>query len=519
MLKIPVIVLSVSLLILKQCHAANILVILPYPGLSHFIMFGSLLRELTDREHNLDVVSHFSSMMPIERYNDIPIRGSVPIPTNNVSVQSARNFQGLHWIKELSTTNGVDICKNAFETSQLQNLKNSTTKYDLVITELFGSDCMLGWAWHFGTPSVVLSTSLVLPWASDRFGLPDNPSYIPSYLARSGDTMNIYDRIWNIWCVSMAKIMYYWYSTRPSNLLAKNFFGENMPHLDDLAYNTSLQLINSHFSIHTSRPLVPTVIEVGGLHIPGANAVDEYFNDVLNTNTRGIIYFTMGSQVLTETLPKETIQTMFDAFAELPYKVLWKANRTNLPGKLKYPDNIHFEDWFPQLAILCDPRVKLFISHGGMMGTQEAIFCAVPILGIPLYADQHSNIKKAESMGLALAIDYDDISKKSILEATKKLLNNATYKQNAQKISELFKDRSFTAMDTAIYWIEYVIRNNGTRHLQSASKTLPLYQYYLLDIGAVLVGIPIIVIILFVKLIKFLVGCFKIKKNLKVKTK
>lgn len=40
-----------------------------------------------------------------------------------------------------------------------------------------------------------------------------------------------------------------------------------MPDLDVLAYNTSLQLVNSHFSVNNARPLVPNVVEVGGLHV------------------------------------------------------------------------------------------------------------------------------------------------------------------------------------------------------------------------------------------------------------
>lgn len=54
---------------------------------------------------------------------------------------------------------------------------------------------------------------------------------------------------------------------RPSNTLAREFFGADMPDLDDLAYNTSLLLVNSHFSINQARPTVPNFIEVGGLHI------------------------------------------------------------------------------------------------------------------------------------------------------------------------------------------------------------------------------------------------------------
>lgn len=55
----------------------------------------------------------------------------------------------------------------------------------------------------------------------------------------------------------------------------------------------------------------------------------------------------------TESFHPEKLQAMFDAFGELPYKVLWKANTDYFPKDLTIPDNIHFEKWMPQLDILC----------------------------------------------------------------------------------------------------------------------------------------------------------------------
>lgn len=41
------------------------------------------------------------------------------------------------------------------------------------------------------------------------------------------------------------------------------------------------------------------------------------------------------------------------------------------------------------------------------------------------------------------------------------------------------------AMDTAIYWIEYVAKYGG-RHLQTSSVYLPWYRYMMLDVFAFL---------------------------------
>jgi glucuronosyltransferase len=72
------------------------------------------------------------------------------------------------------------------------------------------------------------------------------------------------------------------------------------------------------------------------------------------------------------------------------------------------------------------PSVKLFISHGGLLGGQEAVYCGIPRIGIPLFADQNKNILLAEEMGIAVKVSYNDISKETILSAVGRILKDTT---------------------------------------------------------------------------------------------
>lgn len=63
-----------------------------------------------------------------------------------------------------------------------------------------------------------------------------------------------------------------------------------------------------------------------------------------------------------------------------------------------------------------------------------------------------------------------------------------------------------SGVEKAVWWIEYVLRHNGARHLRSPAVDMPFYQYYLLDvIGVTIVGLAII-LYAFYKVVKFLVG-------------
>lgn len=49
-------------------------------------------------------------------------------------------------------------------------------------------------------------------------------------------------------------------------------------------------------------------------------------------------------------------------------------------------------------------------------------------------------------------------------------------------LSKLHKDKIMSPLDSATYWIEYVIRHKGAYHLQATSRDLWWFQYHLLDV-------------------------------------
>ena len=61
-----------------------------------------------------------------------------------------------------------------------------------------------------------------------------------------------------------------------------------------------------------------------------------------------------------------------------------------------------------------------------------------------------------------------------------------SYRKKAQIISRIFRDQPHTPLEKAVYWTEYVIRHKGAPHLRSAVLDLAWYQYFLLDVIAVL---------------------------------
>lgn len=64
--------------------------------------------------------------------------------------------------------------------------------------------------------------------------------------------------------------------------------------------------------------------------------------------THGAVYFSLGSHFKSSLLPKDKIQEIINAFSKLPLRVVakWDAVIENVP------ENVMFEEWFPQNDIL-----------------------------------------------------------------------------------------------------------------------------------------------------------------------
>jgi glucuronosyltransferase len=76
------------------------------------------------------------------------------------------------------------------------------------------------------------------------------------------------------------------------------------------------------------------------------------------------------------------------------------------------------------LHVTAHPNVCLFITHAGMLSTQEATYHGIPVVGIPFFADQFSNIFKLSTRGAGVELVYHTLSKQTILHAVQTVLGN-----------------------------------------------------------------------------------------------
>nr|CAD7591386.1 unnamed protein product [Timema genevievae] len=258
----------------------------------------------------------------------------------------------------------------------------------------------------------------------------------------------------------------------------------DIPSVSDLNEKTSLVFLNSHVSVNYVQPLLPNVVPIGGMHIKSSLApLSKDLKTFLDNAQHGVIYFSMGSNLRSADISPPTLAAILNTFSKLKQKILWKFELDNLPGQ---PANVKIEKWLPQDSVLAHPNLRLFMTHGGQHSTLEAIYHAVPVIGIPVIREQKINMIQSASAGSGVVVYYENVSETSLSWALQEVLENPRYRENAKLRSKLFHDRPTTAMETAVFWTEYVARHKGAPHLRSAALDLYWFQYYLLDVIAVL---------------------------------
>ncbi|XP_069671922.1 UDP-glucosyltransferase 2-like [Periplaneta americana] len=494
------ILLSIALFIVgvvEESNTANILGVFYFNGRSHFIMFESLMKGLAARGHNVYVIGHFPQKTPIHNYTDISVEDSLPKMLNQISVDYFRKY-GQLTVLDFIFRHTMDVCETVLKHPNVQKFLEENDNFDVVISEVLGPDCAIGLAHRYNVPFIGMTSSVSFPWGSDRVGTPDHPAYISNYFLPFNSHMNLGERIINTVVNQAIKIGYDFFVDSRIDELLKKYHGEDIPPITQLKKNISLLLVNSHYSLNGVRPTVPAFVEVGGIHIQQNGELPKDLKTYMDEAKQGIVYFSFGSLVKGETMPDEMIQVFISVFAKIPQLVIWKIGNIN-----GLPSNVLASEWFPQFEILSHPNVRAYITHGGLMGTQEAVFAGVPMVGIPLFADQELNLQNCASKGVAVNVPYDDISRESVSKALKEVLHNPSYWENAKLLSRQFRDRPQSALETAVYWTEYVIRHRGAPHMRSAALDLPLYQYLLLDVIAV-IGLTVIItlFVLYVILLK-----------------
>ena len=503
-------------LILSWCFlfipsdCANVL-LLPLNINSHYGFFGRIGQALLDN-HNHDVTMLVASnarlpswlketKVTLERY---PVPHQVPWYSTKdnarlhlaYALAKSKHERQSVW-DEMVTQEArfwTDDCVGLMEDHDLFDRMNNS-RFDLVITDGTWPGCTYAYPYKLSVPHASFS----LPLFMLMYRVPTMPSVYPSITSYSSEKMTFAERFFNV----------------------LDYITENTPEDDDLfvrKYVPERPVVSQQslaqqsvfwFYLHDMvfdypRPSMPNTVDIGDIVARPSNPLPGDLEDFVSGATNGVILMSFGSWF--DDLPPEISNKFFEAFARINQRVIWKYQGR---PTVDVPRNVKLMKWMPQNDLLGHPQVKLFISHCGLNSLMETIYHAVPVVGFPITIDQPRNAKVAESRGYAIVMNIADFTATGLVHNIKKVLEERSYNENAQRLSTIFRDKPESGSERVSYWVNHVI-NYGDAHLRTHAHDMPLYQYLMLDIlVVVLLTLTALVVVSIVILILIYKKCFK----------
>ncbi|KAB0354561.1 hypothetical protein FD755_023099 [Muntiacus reevesi] len=322
--------------------------------------------------------------------------------------------------------------------------------------------------------------------------LPFPPSYVPVIFSALTDHMTFMERVKNMIYVLYFDFWFQTFDEKAWNEFYSEVLGRPTTFLETIG-KADMWLIRTYWDFEFPRPVLPNFEFVGGLHCKPAKPLPKEMEEfVQSSGENGIVVFTLGS--LISNITEEKVNVIASTLAQIPQKILWRYDG-------KKPDtlgpNTRLYKWIPQNDLLGHPKTKAFITHGGTNGIYEAIYHGIPMVGLPLFADQPDNIERVKAKGAAVRLDLETMSSRDLLNALKEVINNPSYKEKAVWLSTIHHDQPVKPLDRAVFWIEFVMRHKGAKHLRPAAHDLTWFQYHSLDvIGFLLACVATVVFVI-----------------------
>jgi UDP:flavonoid glycosyltransferase YjiC (YdhE family) len=116
-----------------------------------------------------------------------------------------------------------------------------------------------------------------------------------------------------------------------------------------------------------------------------------------------LVYVSFGTVLGRMSFAGEAYRAVIDAVAGLDARVLVTTGRGFDPARLSdVPGNVHVEAWVEQADVLGE--AGLVVCHGGSGTTYGALAAGVPLVVVPVFADQFANAPKVAQAGAGIQV-------------------------------------------------------------------------------------------------------------------
>jgi MGT family glycosyltransferase len=157
-----------------------------------------------------------------------------------------------------------------------------------------------------------------------------------------------------------------------------------------------------------------------------------------------LVYVTFGRVAGGMAMAAAVYSAAIEAVAELAVRVLLTVGHdTDLDAFGATPANVRVESWVPQADAL--DVATAVVCHGGSGSTLGALPAGLPLVVVPLFADQPDNARRVEEVGAGVAVQPDA---SAIREALRAVLEQVSYRDTVPRVAAEL--RSQASADAAV---------------------------------------------------------------------
>ncbi|TMW45600.1 hypothetical protein DOY81_009321, partial [Sarcophaga bullata] len=302
--------------------------------------------------------------------------------------------------------------------------------FDLAILDGAFPECALGMVYQYKIPFMYMNTVGFYTGSLAKSGNPGSYAVTPNFYTGFTDNMNLLERAMNTGVQIFSDIMHKFVMAFVYRVM-KQHFGTQIPHPYEISKNVSFILQNGHAVVSYPRALNPNVAEVACIHCKPAKPLPRDLEDFISSSGEsGFIYVSMGSSVKAANMPIILRRLLVQTFARLPYHVLWKYE--GHPAELEgLTSNVKLSRWLPQQDILGHPKLRAFVTHGGLLSMYETVYHGVPVVTMPVFCDHDVNSAKAEVDGYAIKLDLATLTASQLFKSIMKVIHDPQYRNAA----------------------------------------------------------------------------------------
>src|SRR5512135_2641425 len=91
--------------------------------------------------------------------------------------------------------------------------------------------------------------------------------------------------------------------------------------------------------------------------------------------------------------------------------------------------NVHLTSFVQQTTVL--PACDVFVTHAGFNSVREALGAGVPIVALPIFAEQPANAARVVELGAGVCLDIEDVTPIALRSAVVRVLTEPTFRARA----------------------------------------------------------------------------------------